>query len=174
MKPVWWIIAIVAGVALAGAWHFWEQREKAAAAAPAGLASPASARVDAAPTVAAIPAAHAEISVAPPPPVTEEQVAQWITDVDSTDAARRTVAIRALAQAPRAQALPVLQRLVLNADPVDRPLALQSLRDLALQQGDADNGIRQAIRQVIYHGDDEQLAAGAQEALDAVERSQQR
>jgi hypothetical protein len=172
MKPVWWVIAIVAGVAIAGGWHFWVQRGEAVAAAPAAVAAPASASADV-PHIGT-PVTRAEIPVTAPPAVTEDQVSKWIADVDSTDAARRTVAIRALAHAPRAQALPVLRRLVLNADPAERPLALKSLRDLALEQGDADNGIRQAIRQVIYHGDDEQLAAGAQDALDAVERSEQK
>lgn len=164
MKPVYWIIAFVLGAGVASAWHFSQQPD--AAAAPADVApTPAAART----SRPAIPAATV---AAPPAAPTSEQVTRWITDVDSTDAARRTVAIRALAHAPRVQALPVLQRLVMNADPGDRPLALNSLRDLGLEQGDADNAVRQAIRQVIYHGDDEQLAAGAQEALDAVESAQ--
>jgi hypothetical protein len=49
---------------------------------------------------------------------------------------------------------------------------LNSLRELALAQGDADGAIRGAIREVIYHGDDESLMAGAQDALDVVEESE--
>jgi len=52
---------------------------------------------------------------------------------------------------------------------VDRPLALKSLRTLALNQGDADEGIRNVLRQAIYHGDDDATVQGAQAVLDDVE-----
>jgi hypothetical protein len=170
MKPIYWIIAIVLGAGTVGAWQYSQQRQEARAAQAAAEAPAATE-----PPVGAAPAAAPmETPVEPGTASAADQVAQWITDVDSTDAARRAAAIRALAQAPRAQALPVLHRLVTHGDPADRPIALQSLRDLALAQGDADNGIRSAIREVIYHGDDEQLATGAQEALDAVETSEQK
>jgi hypothetical protein len=169
VKPIYWIIVIVLGAGGVGAWQYSQQRQEAVAA-PAAAAAPSATE----PPASAAPAgAQAQMPAEPGAASTADRVAQWITDVGSTDAARRAAAIRALAHAPRAQALPVLHRLVTHGDPADRPLALQSLRDLALEQGDADNGIRSAIREVIYHGDDEQLATGAQEALDAVERSEQ-
>jgi hypothetical protein len=168
MKTGYWIAAAVAGVALVGAWRL--------------LPSPAAV----VPGSSATEAAVAQASKAGPPPAPgattptldaappdAAQVQQWIADTNNADAARRVVAIDALARAPRDQALPVLHRLVTNGDPVtDRPAALNSLRELALDQGDADGGIRQAIREVIYHGDDEALASSAQDALDVVEESE--
>ena len=68
----------------------------------------------------------------------------------------------------------MLARLLTDGEPlVDRPLALQSLRDLALNQGDADGAIRDAVRHVIYHGDDFTESEDAQEVLDIIEESQQ-
>jgi hypothetical protein len=84
----------------------------------------------------------------------------------------RVAAIERLATAPRDQALPLLRRVLLNGDPgVDRPAALASLRTLALAQGDGDERIRDAVREVIYHGDDQDFAASAQETLDAIGKS---
>lgn len=100
-------------------------------------------------------------------------VEQLIVDTASGDAAKRAAAITALAEAPREEALPVLARLLTDGEPlVDRPLALQSLRDLALNQGDADGAIRDAVRHVIYHGDDFTKTEDAQEVLDIIEESQ--
>ncbi len=99
-------------------------------------------------------------------------VEQWIADTASGDAAKRAAAITALAEAPRAQALPVLGRILTDGEPqVDRPLALRSLRDLALNQGDADGAIRDAVRHAIYHGDDFTKVDDAQEVLDIIEES---
>jgi HEAT repeat protein len=92
----------------------------------------------------------------------------------SGDAAKRATAIAALADAPKAQAVPVLRRLLTDAEPqVDRPLALRSLRDLALNQGDADGTIREAVRNAIYHGDDLTKTDDVQEVLDIIEESEQ-
>src|SRR6185369_7745603 len=103
---------------------------------------------------------------------TAETVAKWIADTMSGDAAKRATAITALAEAPKARAVPVLRRLLIDAEPqVDRPLALQSLRDLALNQGDADGAIRDAVRNAIYHGDDLTKAGEVQEVLDTIEES---
>ena len=104
---------------------------------------------------------------------TAETVSQWIADTMSGDAAKRATAIAALADAPKAQAVPVLRRLLIDAEPqVDRPLALRSLRDLALNQGDADGTIREAVRNAIYHGDDLTKADEIQEVLDIIEESE--
>jgi hypothetical protein len=101
-------------------------------------------------------------------------VEQWIADTTSGDAAKRAAAIAALAEAPRAQALPVLGRLLTDGEPqVDRGLALRSLRDLALNQGDDDGAIRDAVRHAIYHGDDFTNVDDVQEVLDIIEESQQ-
>jgi hypothetical protein len=103
-------------------------------------------------------------------PVSAQDVERWTTEASGGDAGKRAAAITALAQAPVAQALPILRRVLMNGEPsADRPLALQSLRDLALNHGDPQSAIRNAIREAIYHGDDQTMAADAQEALDVIE-----
>jgi hypothetical protein len=165
MKPGYWIIVIALGAGAVIAWQW--PRQPAVARSP-DLASPAAV---ASPAVAP-PAGSRPVAIGPSAP-TPEQVRHWVQDVSSADPAKRAVAINALSQAPRALALPVLQNVVMNGEPAtDRPLALNALRELALGQGDADGGIRQAIREVIYHGDDEKLMADAQDALDVVEESE--
>lgn len=164
MKTGYWMVAVVVGVALVGVWHVTrpglEARSASAMPAPVSTADPTPS-----------PAASLPEPEAAPP--TSTDVAQWIADTDDADAARRAAAIDALAHAPREQALPVLRRLVTNGDPLtDRPRALNSLRELALDQGDGDGRIRQAIREVIYHGDDEAFASSAQDALDVVEEAE--
>jgi hypothetical protein len=105
--------------------------------------------------------------------VSPEAVPRLIADATSGDAEKRAAAIGALGRAPKSEALPVLRRIVNSGEPqVDRPLALRSLRDLALNQGDEDGGIRTVVREVIYHGDDESLAGAAQETLDIIEESE--
>jgi hypothetical protein len=110
-----------------------------------------------------------------PPASAQKTTTQLILDTTSGQAATRAAAIEALAEAPRAEVLPVLGRLLTDGEPqVDRVLALRSLRDLALNQGDADGAIRDAIRHAIYHGDDLTKADDLQEALEIIEESQQR
>ena len=131
----------------------------------------------------ATPAADgtARIVAAVPPPAAiepsiaaldEAELARLAEDSMSGPAASRVAAFERLAKAPRDQALPLLERVLLNGDPaVDRPAALRSLLELALAQGDGDQRIRDSVREVIYHGDDADFAAQAQQALDLIERS---
>ena len=106
---------------------------------------------------------------------TGRDVTKLIADTQSADAGTRAAAITALAEAPRAEALPVLGRILTDGEPqIDRPLALRSLRDLALNQGDDDGAVRDAVRQAIYHGDDFTKTDEVQEALDIIEESQKR
>jgi hypothetical protein len=99
-----------------------------------------------------------------------DSVAKWIADAFDDDPRTRAAAIAALATAPRSQVIPVLRRVLsVGESGVDRPLALHSLRILALQQGDVDGGIRDAFRQAIYDGSDEAITPSAQAALDDVE-----
>ena len=103
------------------------------------------------------------------------EVAKLIAETQSGDPATRAAAISALAEVPKAVALPVLGRILTDGEPeVDRPRALRSLRDLALNQGDDDGAIRDAIRHAIYHGDDFTKVDEVQEALDVIEESQKR
>jgi hypothetical protein len=64
----------------------------------------------------------------------------------------------------------VLERVLDTADEADRPRALQSLRTLAQQEGDVDNRIRNVMRKIISHADDEATTQSAQATLDAIER----
>lgn len=98
----------------------------------------------------------------------QDIVAKWADE--GTDAKARAAEIAALATAPKAQAVPVLQRVLSAGAEEDRQLALNSLRTLAQQQGDADGNIRNALRQAIYHGDNEAVASSAQTILSDVER----
>jgi len=105
--------------------------------------------------------------------LSEAELARLAEESMSGAATTRAAAIERLSQAPREQALPLLRRVLLNGDPaVDRPAALRGLQTLALAQGDGDQRIRDVMREVIYHGDDENLAADAQEALDIIAESE--
>ena len=164
MKRIYYLLPIVI-VLGAGALVLSLQRpdpgvnELATAAEPI---APAPVR-SAAPAVNANPAPSAAAS---------KTTAQWIADTSSGDASTRATAITALAEAPRAEALPVLSRILTDGEPlVDRPLALTSLREIALNQGDSDGAIRDAVRHVIYHGDDFTKTDDAQETLDIIEES---
>jgi hypothetical protein len=115
-----------------------------------------------------VSAPSAETSAADTP--SAEKMAQWAVDAKGDDSSKRVAAIAALANVPKAQALPVLQGVLISGDrEVDRPLALRSLRTLAERQGDEDGRIRDAIRHAIYHGDDEATTQAAQDALGQVE-----
>jgi HEAT repeat protein len=161
MKPIYWMI-VLAGAALAGAWYF---REPPDVPAPGkAIALPATAA-----TTVIAPTASTPVPEATPAP---DEVARWLQDLNSADAAKRDAAITALATAPREQALPALRNVLTSGEHADRPQAINSLRELALGQGDADGRVREIIREVIYHGDDEALATQAQDALDVVEESE--
>jgi hypothetical protein len=160
MKPGTWIIAIVLGVGAALGWHFAGRADTEVS----GQERIRVAGVDATSTPALRPPPADDAAADADP------VERLIADANGGDAVRRAAAITALAKAPREQAMPVLGRLLANGEPlVDRPLALASLRTLALEQGDADGKIRDAIRAVIYHGDDHTNMNDVQETLDVIE-----
>ncbi len=134
---------------------------------------PAPSPVTAAKAVHAAPAPLASPAAAPPqaPPPSVEQMAAWVADTQSEDPQRRASAIAALARAPRAMAVPALRQVLTTGETsVDRPLALKSLSQLALEQGDDDGSVRNVIREDIYHGDGAELGTLAQSMLDDVER----
>lgn len=114
----------------------------------------------------------AAVSEVPSPEaVSTETLAQWILDTRSADERKRIAAIVALAQAPKAEAVPALQRVLENGEHErDRQIALRSLHTLAIQQGDDDQRIRDTFRTAIYHGDDEGVAQSAQGYLEDVEQ----
>lgn len=90
---------------------------------------------------------------------------------DDPDA--RAAAIGALALAPKAQALPVLQKILNAGIDADRQFALNSLHTLALREGDSDGEIQNVLRLSIYDGDDT-IALGAQIVLEEIERNTDR
>ena len=156
------LIVLLAGIGVLG--FIYLKHDAGTPNARIAAADPRPSKAPVVPAVASAPLAGS------PAPVTDEDVTRWSADAAGGDAGKRAAAITALAQAPVAQALPVLRRVLMNGEPsVDRPLALQSLRDLALNRGDPESAIRNAIREAIYHGDDQTMGADAQEALDVIE-----
>jgi UDP-N-acetylmuramyl pentapeptide synthase len=162
MKPrTYLLLGLAIGAVAAAVWRFAGEPAEPGVAAdvPVSQPSPAISQV-------AIPAK--------PPVIAKKTTAQLVQDTSSGSAATRAAAIEALAEAPRAEALPVLGRILIDGEPqIDRVLALRSLRDLALNQGDADGAIRDAVRRAIYHGDDLTKVDDVQEALEIIEESLQ-
>ena len=104
------------------------------------------------------------------PAAASDALAKWLKDATGNDAEARAAAITALAQAPRLDAIPVLQRVLTDGEPtVDRPLALESLGTLALNQGDSDDLIRSALRNTVYDGNDEAISQSAVDVLAEIE-----
>lgn len=111
------------------------------------------------------PASNATDQISP-----EERFDRWIADTTSPDARTRAAAIAALAEAPKAKAVPALEQVLDVGEPeIDRQIALRSLHTLALRQGDDDGRIRDVMRGVVYHGDDEGSSASAQAFLEDIE-----
>jgi HEAT repeat protein len=160
-------IAAAAGVAIVGVYFLTQPAESGTGVPAATEAAPQAVSPSAAPAVSA---------TAPELPASSQStVARLIADTASPDAAKRAAAITALAEAPKAEALPVLGKLLTDGEPqIDRPLALRSLRELALNQGDDDGAVRDAVRKAIYHGDDFTKVDEVQETLDLIEESQAR
>lgn len=126
------------------------------------------------PAIGDRPAAPAPPEPTPVEPATvlpvQMTTEQAIADTTSPKARTRAVAIEALANAPRSQAIPVLERVLETGEPqVDRQIALRSLHTLALRQGDADGAIRNVLRGAIYHGDEEGASQSAQALLEDIE-----
>lgn len=119
---------------------------------------------------AAPPAPDASEPAEPAPEITTDNVTRWIADTQSNDAKTRAAAIEALATAPKAKAIPVLERVLESGEPqVDRQIALQALHKLALSDGDSTGQIRDVIRHAMYHSDDEGVTQSAQAILEDIE-----
>ena len=95
-----------------------------------------------------------------------ENVEEWIADAAHQDPAKRSAAIIALARAPKEQAVPVLRNALEIGDESDRQLALRALHTIAIEQGDEDGQIRSALRDAIYHSDDDGVSQSAQGYLE--------
>lgn len=102
--------------------------------------------------------------------VASADVEAWLAGAQGTDAAKRLESIKALAQAPRDRALPVLVQIAKRSVVErDRYAALDSLQVQGLQQGDADDAIHTVLRTLIYDSGDERMAESAQRVLDALD-----
>jgi hypothetical protein len=102
--------------------------------------------------------------------MSEAEAQQFLEQAEGMDAAKRAAAIEALGRAPRALALPVLERVVKDGEAdVDRHVALGALHTLAMGQGDADGAIRDLLRELIYDGNDEAVTDNATAALTSLE-----
>jgi hypothetical protein len=102
--------------------------------------------------------------------LTTDAVAKLIKDATDGDSDSRADAIFALASAPAAQAVPVLHGIIVSGDIVNGHLALDSLRTMALNQGDSDGSIRRSVRFAVYHGTSDTITQSAQEILDELEK----
>ena len=100
-----------------------------------------------------------------------ESIAKLVKDATEGDADSRADAIFALASAPAAQAVPVLHGIIVSGDIGNGHLALDSLRTMALNQGDSDGAIRNSVRFAVYHGSSDTITQSAQEILDELEKS---
>jgi hypothetical protein len=166
------IVLLIAAGVFAGVWYAAGREEVSDPIAAGATAPPAVPTNQSTPALTVTSGARAPVATA-----SVADVTRWTAEVNHANAATRAAAIRALANVPRAEALPVLRDVLRGGEPqVDRPLALQSLRELALGQGDKDGRVREVIREAIYHNDDQNptLLADAQEALDVVEESELR
>lgn len=169
MKTLVAIVALVAVIVGVGVWQFSDD------AAPAGavLASAGAAAPALQPPAASTPVSAPANNPADAVPVSD--MARLSAQAHGADAQQRLQAIEALSRAPRDQALPALRGIATSGEPqIDKPAAVNALRELALGQGDQDGKIREAIREVLYHDDGQnpQLPTVAQDALDVVEESE--
>jgi hypothetical protein len=102
--------------------------------------------------------------------ITSDTIAAWIGEATGADPKKRAAAIIALAQAPKAAAVPTLREVLDVGEPEpDRQLALHSLHALAIEQGDEDGQIRDTLRFAMYHGDDDGVSQSAQAYLEDIE-----
>jgi hypothetical protein len=102
-----------------------------------------------------------------------DTASRLVADAMSDDPKARTAAIIELAEIPKSQAIPALHRVLVSGGPADeQQLALHALRTLAQDQGDADGGIREVLRQAVYHGNHEDVMLAAQVVLDSVDGDQ--
>jgi len=163
-KPL--LIAAVVGVVVGTL--SWRQEDKgqgvatgaAAANSPNGLTSAAAtgnASMATGATLATLSAASADVEA-------------WLAGAQGTDAAKRLESIKALAQAPRDRALPVLVQIAKRSTVErERYAALDSLQVQGRLNGDADDAIHTVLRTLIYDGGDERMAESAQRVLDALD-----
>lgn len=150
-----------------------DDRERASAPVPAASSATPSSAAKSVAENAGEEGGTSQATMIERKPLTPDDVTRLVSDTTSGNPGTRATAILALVNAPKSAAIPALQRIVEGGEPsVDRSLALQALRDLALYQGDADGVIRGVVRETIYHADDDALVERAQVALEIIEESE--
>lgn len=158
-KPL--AVAALAGVAL-GAWSLRQHEATDPATKPATGLSP-----DSAVSAASFGAAAARI-VPEKPAATD--IDALIAGARGDDAAVRLASIKALAQAPRDRALPVLA-LIAERGMIsnERLAAIEALEAQAQHSGDNDDSIHGVLRTIAVDGRDDRLSEQAQRLLESID-----
>src|SRR5262245_21684941 len=125
------VFAIVVALVFAGTLALaWSTRGTEGQAAPPAAASP---ELPATQSVSKTAASEGRSPAPTAQAPTAEQVAISVSDTQSDHPDRRATAIKALANAPAAAAVPALRQVLTSGEvSVDRPLAIASLTQLAL------------------------------------------
>ena len=160
-KPL--LVAAVLGVAL-GAWSLRQQQATDPASKPATGLSPHFA-------ISAASFGGTAARIVPEKPAAAD-IDAWLAGAQGEDAAVRLASIKALAQAPRDRALPVLSRIAERGMVSNERLAaVESLEIQAQQSGDADDAIHGVLRTIAVDGRDDRLVERAQRLLESIDAS---
>ena len=89
--------------------------------------------------------------------------------IDADNVEARMAAIAVLGDKPKAEALPLLRDILSSGAPDEQIQTLESLRSLAMNQGDADGRIRDVLREAAYHTGNDDVVARTQTTLDDIE-----
>lgn len=158
-KPL--VVAALVGVAL-GAWSLRQHGGTDPATKPATGLSPNSA-------ISAASFGGGAARIVPEKPAAKD-IDALLAGAQGEDAAVRLASIKALAQAPRDRALPVLSRIAERGMVSNERLAaVESLEIQAQQSGDADDAIHGVLRIIAVDGRDDQLSERAQRLLESVD-----
>ena len=162
-KPL--LVAAVAGVAL-GVWSLQQPAGEVADVAGSGTVPQA----PSSPNGTRNPQSAAPNATARPAPTADGDVDDWLAAAEGDDAAARLAAIRALAQAPRDRALPVLARIAERGQSEqDRHAALEALHGQVTVHGDADDAVHEVLRALAYDGTDERVSEQALRLLESID-----
>jgi hypothetical protein len=168
MRRASWLMALIAGAAIAVGYSWLYVPTLSAAASSGATNSTRVVEAQSSNTPASASSTDIQPALLPVPP--ETTVEQWLADAVDADPEKRRTAIAALANAQSEQVVPTLENILIHGEPkIDRPLALSSLRALAMVQGDIDGGIRNALRHAVYDGSDDAITRSAQATLEEVE-----
>ncbi len=160
-KPL--LVAAVLGVAL-GAWSLRQHEATDPATNPATGLSPNSA-------ISAASFGGAAARIVPEKPAATD-IDAMIAGAQGEDAAVRLASIKALAQAPRDRALPVLSRIAERGMlSNERLAAIEALEAQAQQSGDTDDAIHGVLRTIAVDGRDDRLSERAQRLLESIDAS---